>query len=440
MAKILFLAHRAPFPPDKGDKIRAFHLLQHLVARHEVWLGAGVDDPADMRRVGTNWDAYRDVCIVPLGRLRRACNMAWGALTGAPLSVARFRHPTLARWISRVLSDVQPDLVFVYSSAHAQYVAGSSLSGAQLIVDFVDADAQKWLAYADSGPRAARWAYAAEARRLVRFEGKALDAAVAGILISETERRLQAELLPRGAAKLSVIPNGVDTDFFQPTPGPSATADIVFCGRMDYAPNIDGAEWFVREILPRVRKCRPDAVFRIVGAAPVARVLALGSMPGVEVTGSVPDVRPHLDRAAVVVAPLRIARGIQNKVLEGLAMGRPMVATPDALDGIAAMPGHEVLVGADAETFAEAVVEVLTGKAPADLGQRGRQFVLRHHRWDGKLEALDRLIAGVLAGRSGQASTEERRDAVRDAEGQSTPSADGGRVASIGGVEVGQRL
>jgi sugar transferase (PEP-CTERM/EpsH1 system associated) len=439
MVKILFLAHRAPFPPDKGDKIRAFHLLEHLAARHEIWLGAGADDPADMRHLAMAREKYEDACFAPLGPLRRAWNMAWGALSGAPLSVARFRHPALERWISRVLREVRPDLVIVYSSALAQYVVGRS-GGVPLIVDFVDADAQKWLAYAARAPLATRWMYREEARRLVRFERRALDAAVAGVLISETERRLQAGLLQTGAAKLCVIPNGVDTDFFRPVRAPGPRRDIVFCGRMDYAPNVDAAEWFVREILPRVRKRSPDVVFRIVGAAPAARVLALGATPGVEVTGSVPDVRPYLARAAVVVAPLRIARGIQNKVLEGLASGRPVVATPDALDGIAARPGREVLVGADADTFSTAVADVLTGRAPPDLGRLGRKFVLRRHRWNAQLEALDRLIASLIPEGSAEASAQERRDAVRDRQGQPAPRTYEGGVPSIGGVHVRQRL
>jgi sugar transferase (PEP-CTERM/EpsH1 system associated) len=366
--------------------------------------------------------------------------MAWGALSGAPLSVARFRHPALERWIARVLRDVRPDLVIVYSSALAQYVVGRSGRGPPLIVDFVDADAQKWFAYAARAPLATRWLYRAEARRVVRFERRALDAAAAGVLISETERRLMAEFLPTGAAKLCVIPNGVDTDFFRPAPASSPQRDIVFCGRMDYAPNIDGAEWFVREILPRVRERSPDVIFRIVGAAPNARVLALGATRGVEVTGGVPDVRPYLAAAAVIVAPLRIARGIQNKVLEGLAMGRPVVATPDALDGIAARPGRDVLVGADAETFATAVADVLAGQAPPDLGSLGRQFVLRHHRWSAQLAALDRLIATLLPEGSAEASTEERRDAVRDGQGQSAPRAYERGVLSIGGIHARQRV
>ncbi|MDB5445440.1 MAG: Sugar transferase, PEP-CTERM/EpsH1 system associated [Phenylobacterium sp.] len=393
MSKILFLAHRVPFPPDKGDKIRAFHILKHLAARHDVWLGAGVDDPADLHRIELSGVPCREVCLAPLGRARRGLNMLGGLGAGAPLSVARFRHPRLARWIGQVLSEVRPDVVFVYSSAMAQYVVGRTAPGARLIIDFVDADAEKWRAYAAKAGPPLSAVYAREFRRLVAFEGRALAAADAGILISETERRLMAALLPAGAHKLSVIPNGVDVDYFAASAGRGDGRSIVLCGRMDYQPNIDAAQWFAREILPRVRTRRPDALFRIVGAAPAPGVRALAALAGVEVTGAVPDVRPYLAQAAVVVAPLRIARGVQNKVLEGMAAARPVVATPEALDGIDAAVGRDVLVGAGAAAFAEAVGDVLTGRAPERLGASARRFVLGHHQWAAQLSALDRLLA-----------------------------------------------
>lgn len=392
MGKVLFLAHRVPFPPDKGDKIRAFHILQHLAARHDVWLGAGADDLADLQHLAAAKAVCRDAYIAPLGPMRRQANLVAGLLRGAPLSVARFRHPGLGRWIRRVLAEERPDIVFVYSSAMAQYVVGHTAPGTRLIVDFVDADAEKWRAYAQTGPRAARPIYRREFGKLLKFEAGALAAADAGVLVSETERRLQAGFLPSDAAKLQVIPNGVDVDYFAPAgPAPDGRV-IVLCGRMDYAPNIDAAQWFAREILPRVRQRRPDVVFRIVGAAPAPAVSALAELPGVEVTGAVPDVRPHLARAAVVVAPLRIARGIQNKVLEGMAAGRPVVATPQALDGIDALVGRDVLVGADAVSFAQAVGDVLAGLTPPGLAANGRSFVVRHHQWAAQMRAVDELV------------------------------------------------
>jgi sugar transferase (PEP-CTERM/EpsH1 system associated) len=271
-------------------------------------------------------------------------------------------------------------------------VVGRLPAGTRLVVDFVDADAEKWRAYADLSGPPQRWVYAAEHRRLVRFERAVIAAAEAGVLISETERDLFAGLAPEAAGKLHVIRNGVDTDYFQPAATPAEGAGIVFCGRMDYAPNIDAATWFAERILPRVQARRPEAVFRIVGAAPTAQVLGLTARPGVEVTGAVPDVRPYLAQARVAVAPLRIARGIQNKVLEAMAAGKPVVATPQALDGIGARPGAEVLCAADEARFAAAVCEVLEGWAPADLGARGRAYVLQRMRWSAQLAALDGIL------------------------------------------------
>jgi sugar transferase (PEP-CTERM/EpsH1 system associated) len=261
-----------------------------------------------------------------------------------------------------------------------------------LIVDFVDADAEKWRAYASSRSPL-QWIFAREAETLVQFERRVLQAASAGVLVSETERRLLAGFAPNGAAKLHVVPNGVDTDYFQSWPVCAQGHGIVFCGRMDYRPNIDGAQWFAREVFPRVRRRCPEAVFRIVGAKPSSAVLALQRLPGVEVIGAVSDVRPYLAQAAVVVAPLRIARGIQNKVLEGMAAGRPVVATPQALDGIGARIGVDVLVGADEAQFAAAVCGVLLGEPSDGLSARGRGFVLQHHQWPAQLSMLDSLIA-----------------------------------------------
>lgn len=392
MAKILFLSHRVPFPPDKGDKIRAGRFLEHLAGRHEVWFGAGADDLEDLKRLTMTKARFADTCVVPLGPARRACNMAVGLVTGAPLSVARFRHPTLDRWVDKVLRTVRPDLVLVCSSAMAQYVTGRVEPTTGLVVDFVDADAEKWRAYA-SVRSPLRWIFAREAQTLVQFERRVLQTTAAGVLVSETERRLLAAFAPDGAAKLHVVPNGVDTDHFQSWPVFAEGCQVVFCGRMDYRPNIDGAQWFARDILPRVRQRCPRAVFRIVGAKPTRAVLALQQLPGVEVVGAVPDVRPYLAQASVVVAPLRIARGIQNKVLEGMAAGRPVVATPQALDGIGARIGVDVLMGADEAQFAAAVCDVLLGQTGDGIGAQGRRFVLQHHQWPEQLNMLDRIMA-----------------------------------------------
>lgn len=404
MAKILFLAHRVPFPPNKGDKIRAFHILEHLRSHHQVWLGASADDPQDMGHLADAKHRHAGVHFGLVGGVTRTFNMALACLTGAPFSVARFRQRKLARWIYGILREVKPDLVYVYSSALAQYVIGRLPPGTGLIVDFVDADAEKWRAYAAQTPPPMRWIYAREFQSIVRYETGLLGAADAGVLVSETERMLQAGFCYEGASRLHVISNGVDADYFAPVQsvGQSAGAGIVFTGTMDYLPNIQAVCWFAREALPLVRRACPNAIFRIVGAKPTAEVRALAVLPGVEVMGAVPDVRPYLHDAAVVVAPLRIARGIQNKVLEAMAVARPVVASPEALDGIHAEIGRDVLVAEGREAFADAVISVLKGHVPSDLGARARAYVLARHQWRDNLVSLDALIAGILHRHSSQ--------------------------------------
>jgi sugar transferase (PEP-CTERM/EpsH1 system associated) len=404
MARVLFLAHRAPFPPDKGDKIRAFHILRHLARSHDVWLGAGVDHPADVRHEGEARQICRDVCFAPLPRWRRTLNMAAALTTGEPLSVARFRHPALGEWIERVLKEIGPQIVYVSSSAMAQYVAGRTPPGTRLLLDFVDCDAEKWRAYADTGPWPLRRLYRREFDRLRAFEAQAAAAADACLAISRTERRLLTQFYPVLARKLRVVPNGVDLDFFSPCPLRADTQTIVMCGRMDYAPNIEGADWFARRVLPLIQAHAPDVRFQIVGAAPTAAVTALGKLPGVEVTGAVPDVRPYLARSALIVAPLRIARGIQNKVLEAMAVARPLVATPQALDGLAAAPGRDVLVASEPAAFARACLRGMRGTLARGLSRNGRRFVVRHHRWAAQLAGLDALVAELTGEPSAEAA------------------------------------
>lgn len=409
MARILFLAHRVPFPPNKGDKIRAFHELMHLAKRHEVWLGAPADDAADLAHLGEAKSLFRDAYFGPVGLLQTGVNLAGAGLSGAPLSVRRFHHPGLMRWCDHVLGTVEPDLVFVFSSAAAQFVQGRLRGKAKLVTDFVDADAEKWRAY-EAGSRGLKRAlYGAEFHRLVRYETEIAALSAANLFVSETERSIFARLIPQ-AAHLHVVPNGVDTEFFQPRPdfGAAKPGAIVFSGTMDYRPNIEAASWFANEILPLIRERVPAAHLNIVGAKPAPAVLALAKRDGVSVAGSVPDMRPWLQRASAVVTPLKIARGIQNKVLEGMAMARPVVTTPEALDGIAARPGVDLLVARGAQDYAGKVADVLEGRAPEALGANARAAVIEHHSWAHHLDRLDELIARVLHEGSRQVAADER--------------------------------
>lgn len=395
MARILFLVHRYPHPPNKGDKIRAFHIVEHLLKSHDVAIGFTVtpgDSEPDMAWARSFSGAY-------CGRVSthsRMMQAGLAAFTGESMSVAAFRHTGLKRWVAREIAESKPDLLFLYSSAMAQYVP----EGVPFVLDFVDVDSEKWRQYGDTQPVAKRWFYRMEARRLLAFDRAQATRARAALFVSDDEKRIFDRLSPETAAKHVAIANGVDMAFFDPRKVQARANDaptIVFVGMMDYWPNIDAVSWFANAILPLVRLSHARVRFQIVGARPTAAVRALGAAPGVEVTGAVDDVRPYVAAADVVVAPLRIARGIQNKVLEGMAMARPVVTTSGALEGINAVDGRDLLTGNTEAELAAAVVRVLDGRAPQDLGAAARAFVLGHHEWSANLGKLDEVVAHALA-------------------------------------------
>ena len=403
MRRLLFLAHRIPYPPDKGEKIRAFHILEHLSKRFAVELGCLVDDPADMRHLPAlaSRVAALEAHLLPGGA--RAYLRALARLRpGEPLTRGWFHSPLLDSWVRHGLEAGRYDAVFVYSSAMAPYVMGRPRRPADQIrvLDLVDVDSQKFAAYAAAPSgllgELMAWVHAREARTLLGLERAAAAAFDRTFLVSEEEASLLRSLAPEVAGKIEALENGVDFARFDPTaefpnpfehPGPH----IVFTGAMGYRPNIEAVTWFAEAVLPLLAASPPMPAFHIVGANPAPSVRALGSRPGVYVTGTVPDVRPYLARADVVVAPLLTARGIQNKVLEAMAMARPVVATPQAFEGVRAEPGRDLLVASGAEAFAEAVASVLSGAHPG-LGLRARAAMRAGHDWAATLAPLARVL------------------------------------------------
>ncbi len=388
---LLLLAHRIPYPPDKGDKIRAWHLLEHLARRYRVHLGAFVDDPEDWRHC----DKMRSVCASTffvglnprLGKLRSLT----GLLTGEPLTLPYYRHAGMQAWVDAHLR-AGVDRVVAYSSAMARFVMPARQS--RRVMDFVDIDSDKWRQYATTKAWPLSWLYRREGARLLAWEREVAAAFDASLFVSAAEAADFRRLAPESAARVGYYNNGVDADYFSPdrdyaNPYPAGVDAIAFTGAMDYWPNMDAVEWYAREVLPGLRASRPRLLFAIVGSRPGPRVRALANLPGVLVTGRVEDIRPWLAHARVVVAPLRIARGIQNKVLEGMAMARTLVATPQALEGIPARVGEEVRRAADA---AELACETLAALDGPDLGPAARARVLLDFSWDSALARVDRLL------------------------------------------------
>lgn len=394
MDKLLLLVHRIPYPPDKGDKIRSYHLLRHLSTRYEVYLGTFVDDEADWEHLTLLRGLCAGIEAVRLSPLLARARSLRGLAAGRALSLDYYHDQQLQHWVDRTVREQDIGLMVCYSSPMAQYI--ERYTQARRIMDFVDVDSDKWRQYAAGRRGAARWLYAREARQLLAYERSVASQFDASLLVSAPEAQLLRDLAPDSAARIGHYNNGVDTAKFSPErsyPSPFQPNEraLVFTGAMDYWPNVDAVTWFAQEVLPAVRQAAGDVVFWIVGARPSPAVQRLAQLPGVRVTGTVPDVRPYLAHAALCVAPMRIARGIQNKVLEAMAMARTVLVSPQALEGIEAHPGRELLLAGDATTTFAAVVEALRLPDPA-IGIAARQLVLRRYGWDQHLSTVSALL------------------------------------------------
>ncbi|QKS00024.1 TIGR03087 family PEP-CTERM/XrtA system glycosyltransferase [Sphingomonas sp. CL5.1] len=378
MSEILFIAHRVPFPPDRGDKIRGFHVLRHLTCRARVHLVAFADDPRDLVPA-PEYRALVDECVI-MPRAKSRARAAIEALaTAQPVSLTAFAHRDVERAVRDILARRPIDAIYVFSGQMAQYLP---VAGPRAIMDFVDLDSAKFAAYAGDAHGFTRHMMRREARLLAAFEREVAGRVDASLFVSGAE----AALLPGSIA----IENGIDTHYYDPAarhvPVVGQGPLIVFTGQMDYRPNIDAVTWFARDILPRI----PGARFAIVGRAPAPEVRALAG-ERVIVTGEVADVRGWLAAASVVVAPLKLARGVQNKVLEAMAMARPVVASQAAAEGI----DHDgtIRVAPDADGFVAAVAALLADPAAARaLGAAARARVTARYDWAAALAPLDGLL------------------------------------------------
>jgi sugar transferase (PEP-CTERM/EpsH1 system associated) len=397
--RVLFLCHRIPYPPDKGDKIRSWQLFRHLCSRAEVHLGCFVDDPADAAHRPRLEALAASSCFRPLNPRLAKLRALRGFVTGAPLTLPYYADRGLRAWVRRTVAAAPPDLAVAFSSAMTPYIQGLP-EGTATLLDMVDVDSAKWRAYAERHGPLGRVVYGREGRRLSEAERHFAEICDATFIISEPERKL----LGQAAGRATVLGNGTDLDLFDParpwpSPFPDGAQPLVFTGAMDYPPNAEAAGWFARYVLPEVRASHPAAEFWIVGARPPREVQALGDLPGVVVTGRVPEMPPYLAHAALAVAPLRTARGVQNKVLEAMAMARTVVATPAAFEGIDAAPGRELCIAAAADAQARTIVALLSDPARRTaIGQAARRRMERDYGWAARMAQVDDLLAGLVPG------------------------------------------
>lgn len=400
MAKLLYLVHRLPYPPNKGDKVRSYHLLKHLAARHEVHLGTFVDDPDDLQYLDTVRGLCKSLHAARLHPGRAKLASLRGLLSGEALSLPYYRDAGLARWVHETVREQRPEAVVVFSSTMAQYAPAAL----PLLLDFVDLDSAKWSEYGGQHRWPLSWLYRREGQRLLDYETRMAERARCAYFVTDKEVALFRRQAPHSRARVEASGNGVDAEFFAPEPqraSPFAADEqaLVFTGAMDYWPNADAVVWFAAEVLPRLRVRHPGLRFYIVGRSPSPAVQAL-ARADVVVTGTVPDVRPYLQHAAVVVAPLRLARGIQNKILEAMAMARPVVAARACVEAIEAQTGRDLLAAENAEDYVQSISDLLLQPArAAAVGAAGRQCVLDAYSWEARLAGMDQLLESLQPAR-----------------------------------------
>ena len=393
---LLLLVHRLPYPPNKGDKVRSFHLLKHLLQTHRVFLGTFIDDPDDEQHLPTLRALCPDLHVERIQPRRAKIASLRGLLIGEALTLAYYRSAGMRRWVKEIAAEHRLQASVVFSSSMAPF-AQALWPGVPMLVDFVDVDSAKWTQYAPDHRWPLSWLYEREGRELLAFERRVALQATQSFFVTPNEVALFLSQAPESQGRVQPLCNGVDANFFQPDPtqtSPFATGElpIVFTGAMDYWPNIDGVAWFAQDMLPAGRARGPQARFCIVGRSPSAAVRALVA-PDVTVTGTVSDVRPYLQHAAAVVAPLRVARGIQNKILEAMAMAQPVITVNGCADAIGATASQGLLRAATPAEFVDALQSLLSDPpASQALGEQARQYVLQGFSWQAHLAGLDRFL------------------------------------------------
>ena len=389
MERLLYISHRVPFPPDKGERVRAFHEIRSLAGRFRVTLACLIHSPADRQAAANLSEWCEKVILAPaggkVGLLRGTCAL----LCGKSVTEGYFRSPRMRRLLAEEAHREPFDLVFAYCSSVLPLALGVPAKGH--VIDLVDVDSAKWQAYARDAFWPLSWLYRLEARAVRRLERQAVEQCDAVFLVSEAEARV---LGPAGTRTMGVC-NGVDSEYFSPSAcltlpehqpaGPS----LAFVGQMDYRPNVDAVCWFASEVWPRLTKELPELRFTIVGRDPARPVQQLARLSGVTVTGTVPDVRPHLASATAVIVPLRIARGIQNKILEAMAMGKAVVASPEALEGLDLRIGRDALQADSPDEWTRRIIDLVRDPAARQALERSaRQRVVEDYAWAQQMAPL----------------------------------------------------
>lgn len=400
MEPLLFLCHRIPFPPNKGDKIRSFNILKYLSQSYDIYLGAFVDDENDWQYLDELKAYCKSSCILPLPKKRATVKGCTAFLTGHPITIPYYADWQMKTWVEQVVSShIELSKAFIYSSSMAQYLDRPKYNFLTKVIDFVDVDSDKWRQYAQGKTGIMSWVYHREYKKLAQYENAICERFQASVFVSPDEaNHFKQRQNEANAAKVYAVLNGVDSEYFNSQASDIkkleiSTPSICFTGAMDYWANVDAVVWFCKYVWPELKKQVPNLHFNIVGGNPTDKVKALCQIDGVQVTGRVEDVRPYIQAASLVVAPMRIARGIQNKVLEAMAMSKAIVMTSMAAEGINLPPQQKPFIKDGAEDNISSILSLLSDQTTKDnIGHANLEVIQSQYQWQAVLKPFDQIF------------------------------------------------
>lgn len=398
---LLYLCHRIPFPPNKGDKIANYHILKYLSRHFDVYLGCFIDDEFDLQYQPQVEQFCKESLFIPISPAYCKIKGVSALFTGKPITLPYYSRKEMQQWVDTIIARHQINKAFIVSGCMAQYLL-SSRHNPHTVMHFVDIDSDKWRQYAEKKQGIMRAVYQREHRTLESFEKQVASTFDVSCFVTKAEAEAFRCLIDKQVRdRIKTLENGLDSQYFSPASVGTLAENyslcdesyVVFTGAMDYWANEDAVAWFANHIWPQVLGKVPDGKFYIVGSSPSAKVKALAEIPGIIVTGRVADVRPYLQNAKAAVAPMQIARGVQNKILEAMAMARPVIASPLGMEGLDGYPPCHVAVSDDQEGIIAWVVEKL--QAAPSVATESREWIEQHYSWDAQLSPL----LGYLGGR-----------------------------------------
>lgn len=395
---LLFLCHRIPFPPNKGDKIRSFNILKKLSEQYEIHLGCFIDDPFDKQYINSLKKHCASLFYLDQNKTIAKLKGLKSFFTNQPITLPYYFDKRMQQWTNRILLQENINKIFIYSSSMAQYCEGNQYKSLERVIDFVDVDSDKWRQYSKRKTGISKGVFQREFKLLARYEDKICAEFDYSLFVSPDEAKLFRDRQPLcKQTKVYGLLNGVDVDFFNPVanfsdePLVPKKPFISFTGAMDYWANIDAVLWFARQVWPLILQQQPEAVFCIVGGNPSNEVKALADLQGIEVTGRVHDVRPFIANAQCVVAPMQIARGIQNKVLEAMSLNKAIVVSSMAMEGINAQTNNGIAIADDTSKYAQKCLEFINNTSVSEI--TNRQWVLEHFTWQQTLQPLGQYFS-----------------------------------------------